>query len=159
MKDCFVAQTHASEYAGGAKEILETELKLVSSQWMQDWPLEVSDSSRVEEFCNFYDRTTDLLVKFDTMQLALFSYEDLVRLSNVNWTQINESLSEWFDLRLRRDFALHGNTIAYWAALDRESNDPELSSTDPEFVFPMSGQLRRIWDDSLIPIDIYWDSL
>ncbi|NJR32293.1 MAG: hypothetical protein HC778_04880 [Chamaesiphon sp. CSU_1_12] len=75
-------------------------------------------------------------------------------------TQLDETLSEWFDRTLRRDFALHGNTIAhYWAALDRESNDPELSLIDPEFVCPISGQLRRIWDDSLISIDIYWDAL
>lgn len=162
MKDCFIPQTHALEYAGGANDTIEAELKLGSSHWMQDWPLEVSDPDRVEEFCAFYDRTADLIIKFDTMQLALFSYDDYLRNSvfyDRKQTQLDKTLSKWFDLTLSRDFALHGNTIAYWAALDRESNDPELSLADPQFVFPISGQLRRIWDDSLIPIDIYWDAL
>jgi hypothetical protein len=161
MKDCSVPQTHMPEYAGGTSDILETELNLGSSQWMQDWPLEVSDRDRVEEFCAFYDRTVDCPVKFDAMQLALFSYDDYLRYSLFSarkQTQLDKTLSEWFDRTLRRDFALHGHTIAYWAILDRESNDPELSITDPQFVFAISGQLRRIWDDSLIPIDIHWDA-
>ncbi|WP_146138247.1 hypothetical protein [Chamaesiphon polymorphus] len=162
MKDCSVAETHASEYAGGARDILETELKLGSSQGMQDWPLEVSNRSRVEEFCNFYDRKIDSSVKFDIMQLALFSYDDYLRysiFSDRKPTQLDNTLSKWFDCTLRCDFALHGNTIAYWATLDRESNDPEFSLTDPQFVFAISGKLRRIWNDSQIPIDVYWDAL
>jgi hypothetical protein len=162
MKDCYVPQTHAPEYAGGARDILEAELKLGGNWGMQDWPLEVSDRSRVEEFCAFYDRAIDCPVKFDTMQLALFSYDDYLRyslFSDRKRTPFDKTLSEWFDLTLSRNFALHGNTIAYWATLDRESDDPELSLTDPQFVFAISGQLRRIWDDSLITIDIYWDVL
>ena len=162
MKDCAVPQTHALEYAGGAKDILEAELNLGSSPWMQDWPLEVSDSDRVEEFCAFYDRQIDYSIKFDTMQLALFSYDDYLRSSIFyarKWTQLDKTLAKWFERTLRCDFALHGNTIAYWATLDRGGADPELSITDPQFVFAISGQLRRIWEDSLIPIDIYWDAL
>jgi hypothetical protein len=95
------------------------------------------------------------------MQLALFSYDDYLRyslFSDRKRIQLDKTLSEWFDLTLSRNFALHGNTIAYWATLDRESNDPELSITDPQFVFAISGKLRRIWDNSLIPINIHWDA-
>jgi hypothetical protein len=159
MEDCSVPETHAMHYAGGNIDSLDAELKLGSSPWMQDWPLEVSDRHRVEEFCAFYDQTIDRFFKFDTMQLALFSYDDSVRYSLFSYgkrTQLDEKLSEWFDRTLRRDFSLHGNTIAhYWAELDRESDDPELSLTDPEFVCPISGQLRRIWEASLIPIDLH----
>ena len=163
MKDCAVPQTNALEYGGTYQDILEAELNLGSSPGMQDWPLEVSDPDRVEEFCAFYDRQIDYSIKFDTMQLALFSYDDYLRYSRFSdrkRTQLDRTLAEWFDRRLRSDFAFHGNTIAhYWAALEREIDDPELSVSDPEFVCAISGQLRRIWEDSLIPIDIYWDAL
>ncbi len=38
-----------------------------------------------------------------------------------------------------------------------EVSDPEFSLPDPEFVFRISGQLRQIWDRSLVPIEIYWN--
>jgi hypothetical protein len=161
MKDCRVPDTHVPRYARGANDILEAELKLGSASWMQDWPLEVSDHRRVEEFCAFYDRVIDPAVKFDTMQLALFSYDDGVRYSQYSEgqrTQLDETRAVWFDRTLRRDFALHGNTIADGARLDREHDDPEFSLTNPEFVTPISGQLRRIWEDSLIPINIHWQT-
>jgi hypothetical protein len=161
MKDCTIPDTQVPRYARGADNILEAELKLGSASWMQDWPLEVSDRRRVEEFCAFYDRAINPVVKFDTMQLALFSYDDGLRYSQYSEgqrTQLDEARATWFDRTLRRDFALHGNTIADWATLDRDREDPEFSLTDPEFVFAISGQLRRIWEDSLIPIDIHWQT-
>jgi hypothetical protein len=145
MIDCPVAHTHAPRYAGGAVDILEAKLGLGSESWMQDWPLEVSDPARVEEFCAFYDRESDALVRFDAMQLALFSYDE---------RDDNAPLSGWFERTLCRDFALHGNTVAYWAALERERDDPELTKPEPEFVFRISGLLRRVWESSLVPIDI-----
>jgi hypothetical protein len=148
MKDCPVSQTDAPRYAGGGRDILEAELKLASWPGMQDWPLEASDHSRVDDFCAFYDRKTDPVVKFDTMQLALCSYDAR--------PQLDTTHSEWFDRTLRRDFALHGHTVAYWAMLERASDDPEFGLSDPEFVFKISGLLRRIWEDSLMPIDLHW---
>jgi hypothetical protein len=151
MTDCPVAPTRALRYPGGAVAILEARLRLGSDPWMQDWPFEVSDPTRVEEFCAFYDQEGDPLVRFDTMQLALFSYDQRRRL--------DVALSGWFERTLRRDFALHGHTVAYWAALDREDDDPELALPEPEFVFRISGLLRRVWEDSLVPIDLDWRPL
>jgi hypothetical protein len=148
MTECPIPTTRAPLYAGGAVRILEARLGLGSESWMQDWPLEVCNPARVEEFCAFYDQESDPIVKFDTMQLALYSYDECRRL--------DEDLSSWFERTLRRDFALHGNTVAYWAALERENDDPELSLPEPEFVFRISGLLRRIWEDSLVAIDIDW---
>jgi hypothetical protein len=153
--NCAVPFTRAPLYAGEAQETLNAVFELMSNSGMQDWPLEVSDPDRLEEFCAFYDRDNRPLVKFDTMQLALYSYDARVR----STVAISEAVSEWFDRTLHRDFALHGNTVAYWARLERESDDPEFSLPDPEFVFGISGQLRRIWDRSLIPIEIHWNSI
>jgi hypothetical protein len=153
IKNCAVPFTRAPLYAGEAQATLNAEFDLMSNSGMQDWPLEVSDPDRLEEFCAFYDQDNHPLVKFDTMQLALYSYDARVR----STVAISEAVSEWFDRTLARDFALHGNTIAYWARLERESDDPEFSLPDPEFVFRISGQLRQIWDRSLVPIEIYWN--
>lgn len=155
IENCAVPFTRAPLYAGKAQENLDAEFELMSNSGMQDWPLGVSDPDRLEEFCAFYDQDNHLLVKFDTMQLALYSYDARVR----STVAISEAVSEWFDRTLHRDFALHGNTVAYWARLERESDDPEFRLPDPEFVFGISGQLRRIWDRSLIPIEIHWNSM
>ncbi len=153
MENCVVPFTSSPLYAGQAMKTLDAEFNLNSSSGMQDWPLEVSDPDRLEEFCAFYDQDIHPFVKFDTMQLALYSYDDRVR----STVTISADVSEWFDRTLQRDFALHGNTLAYWAALERESDDPEFNFPDPEFVFGISGQLRRIWERSLVPIEIHWN--
>lgn len=145
MTECPIPHTSAPQYPGKAEDVLESRLALGSAEWMQDWPLEVSDSSRIAEFCAFYDEVSDPLVRFDVMQLALFSYDELPE---------KHTWSEWFRTRLRRDFALHGHTIAYWATLDREADDPELRRSDPESVFTISGLLREIWEASLSPVDV-----
>lgn len=145
MKDCRIPHTSAPRYAGKARDVLESRFALGSAPWMQDWPLEVCDPARIEEFCAFYDEATDLLVRFDVMQLALFSYDEQPEKS---------TCSEWFKKTLRRDFAIHGHTVSYWAALDREADDPELHRTDPEFVFGISSLLREIWEASLVPVEV-----
>lgn len=151
MTDCLLPDTQAVQYAGRAFDRVDTEFNLGSQRWMQDWPIEVSDSRRVEEFCAFYDRETDPSVRFDTMQLALDSYND-----RAQW---DPGLSGWFDRTLRQDFALHGHTIIQWAALRYEKDHPELSSPEPEFVYKCSGMLRRIWEESLMPIDLQWQPI
>ncbi len=145
MKDCQIPRTSASEYAGKAQDVLESRFALGSAPWMQDWPLEVADPARVEEFCAFYDEATDPLVRFDVMQLALYSYDEQAEKS---------ASSEWFRKTLRRDFAIHGHTVAYWAALDREADDLELHRNDPEFAFGISGLLREVWETSLVRVEI-----
>lgn len=148
MTNCPMPFTAAPRYSGGAQDILRRDLGVGWENWMQDWPLEVSDRARLDEFCAFYDQSADPFVMFDVMRLALFSYDED--------RQLDEVHSGWFEQALRRDFALHGHTVAYWAALDRPSDDPELTHPDPEFVFTISGLLRRVWDAALIPIDLDW---
>jgi hypothetical protein len=79
------------------------------------------------------------------MQLALFSYAECA--DKPRW-------AGWFKTTLLRDFALHGHTVAYWASLDREADDPELRREDPELVFSISGWLRDIWEQSLFSVDV-----
>ena len=80
IKKCAVPFTRAPLHAGEAQATLNAEFELISNFGMQDWPLEVSDPDRLEEFCAFYDQNSHPLVKFDTMQLALYSYDCRVRI-------------------------------------------------------------------------------
>ena len=123
--------TGAPRYGGGASAVLEEALHLGSADWMQDWPLEVADRERVEEFRAYYDGAREPGVRFDVMQLLLFSYEHHPK---------TPALDAWFDQALRRDFALHGHTILYWACLD--------SNID---VFEFTSWMRQIWWQSLVP--------
>jgi hypothetical protein len=101
--------TAAPQYAGAARDFLETRLQLGSRDGMQDWPLEVSDSYRIAEFCDLYDEVTDPLVRFDLMELALYSLDAAAGVPG--W---RETLPwSWFEATLRRHLALHGHTIAY----------------------------------------------
>ena len=143
-------QTQAPQWAGAARHVVNARFGLESDSGMQDWPLEVSDPSRVAEFCAYYDELTDPLVRFDVMQLALFSRDSQLRRG------AGDTMAAWFERTLHRDFALHGHTVAYWAALDRPSDDPELQLADPEFVFAISARMRRAWDASIIAIDVEW---
>ena len=111
---------------------------------MQDWELEVCDPDRIAEYVAFYEEQSNPLVRFDTMAIALVAYDEAREPS---------AWSSWFNEALRRDFALHGHLVAYWAALEREADDPELERR--EHVFRISKPLREIWESSLVPIDLY----
>lgn len=147
MTECPLPETTASRYAGRAKQRLDAELALGSEPWMQDWPLEVSDPARLGEFCALYDASRDPDLRFDVMQLALYSLDALH--DRGRW-------SPWFIRTLGRDFALHGHTVAQWAALDREPEDAELRDIDPQQVYAISAMLRDVWDGALVPVPSTW---
>ena len=114
---------------------------------MQDWPCEVADPLRLREFCAYYDAVTEPALRFATMALVLHSYEYLD--DKTPWVA-------WVECTLRRDFAIHGHTFETWAALDADSDAPDLCSPSPERVFASSLQLRRIWDETLVPVAVTW---
>ncbi len=129
-------ETSATRWAGAARNVLERDLVLGSSDWMQDWPLEVSDARRIDEFLAYYDAATDDDVRFDTMALLLYCFDERAREAR------EPRLEAWFDHTLRRDFALHGQLVRYWSWLDRPVLDDENS-------WAISPQLRRIFWDGL----------
>lgn len=134
-------ETDAPRWAGAACEILEEALELGSQGWMQDWPLEVADPNRLEEFCGYYDNAADPAVRFDAMWLVLYSYEERLRQAPA------PDVERWLDRVLRRDFPLHGHTVRYWARLD-------LPRPGPGEAWPVTPQMRRIWQDCLVPVPL-----
>jgi hypothetical protein len=135
-------ETDAPRWAGASCEILEDTLRLGSQNWMQDWPLEVADPRRLEEFCGFYDHATDPAVRFDVMWLVLCSYEQRLHQGP------EPDVERWLDRVLRRDFPLHGHTVRYWARLDLAGRDHDDEGR------PLTPQMRRVWRDCLVPVPL-----
>lgn len=139
---CPIPETHAPTDTAGSSAI-EDCFGLVRESWMQDWPLEVADASRLDEFCEAYERLDDDASRFDVMQLALYAWNEHPR---------PDEHAAWFGRTLLRDFAIHAHTIAYWSDLDRGADDPEFASASPEYVFAISGRLRGVWEAALVPV-------
>ena len=135
-------ETKARRWAGLAREKLVRDLRLGWDAFMQDWPLQVADAARVEEFAAYYDQATDDDVRFDAMSLALYSFDERQQEAPT------PRLEAWFDDRLRRDFPLFGHPVRYWSCLQH----PELEPSDPEYSFAISVQMRRIYWDCLRPL-------
>ena len=144
-----LAETRAPRYRGSAKDIVTARLGLATEDWMQDWPLEVSDAGRIDEFIAFYDEVDDDAARFDIMSLVLYSCEERMGEAGSLGTA-----AAWLAATLRRNFALHAHTIRYWAILERAADDPELRAESSDYVFPISGLLRSVWDDALRPIEV-----
>ncbi|HPH66528.1 MAG TPA: hypothetical protein PLF40_12315 [Kofleriaceae bacterium] len=147
MKQCPVAVTRSERWVGAAaRATVAQACRVADEEWMQDWPCEVSDGKRLGEFCAYYDSLTDEALRFATITLILHSYDQCE--DQAQW-------SEWIDLTLRRDFAIHGHTFATWAALDADSTAFGTRETR-DLLFTSSLQLRRIWDEVRVPLAIAW---
>ena len=120
---------------------IESLLNLGSEDWMQDWPLEVSDASRLEEFCDLYEFGAEELdndTRLALMQLILYSLE-------IAGEELFAAMERRIERLLCRDFAFHIHTINYW----RMAEEPE--DADPEHVFPPTPLARRVWEACFRP--------
>ena len=83
---------------------------LPNERWMQDWEIQVADSSRIEEFLNAYESgelTED--ERFVLMQTIIESFEIL----ESDW----EDNSDWARALalVERDIEVHIDSVWYWA--------------------------------------------
>ena len=115
-------------YPSGKAIAFLTKVLSLSSNWLQDWPLEISDGKRVGEFCDFYERARlDENTRFALMELILFSLE--ICEEQERWEPRVESL-------LCQDFVLHLHRVNYWRCVD---------VSDPAEGFPITPMCRRVW--------------
>jgi hypothetical protein len=136
-----------------AAERLRNLLDILYEDWMQDWPLEISDSKRLAEFCDAYEaEELDTESRFALMQLILYSLDDLLRDRNRVGNETTEEgeiiVKQRVERLLRQDFVLHLHTLDYWCLHDEP--DPE-DENDPEYVFAVTPPLRRIWKECYKP--------
>jgi hypothetical protein len=143
-------------YPYAARERFGVLFGLRSDEWMQDWPLEVSDPSRLKEFVDGY-QTMELneVEKFALMELILFSLEESDQLDEwlYGWHSVgdNETLLRQIERLLCRDFLLHLHTVNYWRCADEPETDPDTGS-----IFQITPMMRRIWDKYYRPEYARW---
>lgn len=127
--------------SGPARERLEALLHLDSDKWMQDWPLEVSDPSRLSEFCDLYESDViDDDTRFPLMELILYSLEESEH--DIAEMDFPGTMVHWIAQLLRQNFPLHMHTVNYWRCPDEP---------DPENVLPITPLLRRVWEECFSP--------
>jgi hypothetical protein len=140
--DAALAPTRAPQFEGRARAVLDAALGLASADWMQDWPLEVADPSKIPAAIRLYETNHDEAVRFDAMSFVLHSSP----------TSHDPDLTlPWIERTLTRDFALHGHTVSYWAwwnALDHEDE----SERDGRAA--VSPSMRRVFAAATIPLRV-----
>ena len=80
-----VPQTTHHRWVGAAREQLDRDLNLQSDDRMQDWPLEVSNSRRLDDYCEYYDELKNDDAKLDCMSLCLFAWRGSNRVDLEPW--------------------------------------------------------------------------
>ena len=111
-------------------DALAERLKLRNDPDMQDWPWQVADSARIDEFmAAFEEFKNDPDVRYTLMDVLIQSFEELdVDLrSDQNW----QTLLTW----LERDFETHAYQVWYWSGFENEDLDD----------WRVSPFLRQLW--------------
>lgn len=114
-----------------AEEALARRLNLPWSKRMQDWALEVSDASRLDEFISIMQ--AEQLSKSECialMELILASADDAEsegHLKPSSWAQVKSEL-----LAQPEIFSGH---VEHWAMLDENAED----------VFQITAHMREVW--------------
>src|SRR4051812_17349024 len=91
-----------------------------NSPQMQDWPWEVADAERIDEFLDAYDSaglSDD--ERFTLMEIILQSFEDLGqgRGFDARWQRALDVLDPSIDL--------HAYSVWYWSDLENENGDEQ----------------------------------
>lgn len=104
----------------GTIERLTQELKLKGAdKYVQDWECEVVNVNQLPDYISFYSNNIlNLNEKSTLMRIILEAYNDYVSLGNYNET-FEKSIEEF----LKKDYAIHKDTIAYWLCEECDLDD------------------------------------
>jgi hypothetical protein len=99
-------------------EALARRFGLSNRPGMQDWPIEVADAERIDEFLSAYedDELTDD-DRFTLMEILLQSFEEFaaVRGFDQRWPRVLDALES--------NIELHAWSVWYWSGADNEAKD------------------------------------
>lgn len=98
--------------------------------WMQDWPLEITDEISIPDCLNEYRKLSDDDEKFVLMEAILYTLD--VEPNEIKFKKYCDEVTEL----LNRDFDLHEYTIFYWTRYEK----PELKVR-----FKITPMMREIW--------------
>jgi len=112
---------------------LAQELNLANEEWMQDWPIEVTNPYDIDRYLDHYRTLTDDDKKFVLMEgiIDATEYQTTDKLFIKNCEKVK--------LLLEKDFPIHAYTIYNWACFDIEDIDEWWKIT------PL---IRKIWQDN-----------
>ena len=100
-------------------------LNLPSEDWMQDWPIEVTDAKRLEEFVTGYSFETQAEHRSAIATLIISCLNDHLALEG--------PVSEGLLHQIADLLESHPELLGYWASWDAET---------PEEMFPVSPWIR-----------------
>ena len=103
-----------------AAQWLSHQFNLAWEGWEQDYPLEVADASRLEEFISVLEVQTLLPEQEKILvELILYSFDDWLHDQDVDhlaiWSRVKKRLKENWDL--------HEERIRYWALIDSPGHE------------------------------------
>lgn len=115
-----------------ARESLIARLGLPEpDEYCQDWEYLVADSSRIEEFLEYYERNhLNIEEKFALMVIIVASFDDSLSENDFRptiWSRIRKNLEE--------DIQIHTNIILYWS----------LEGETLEDCFAITGYMREVY--------------
>lgn len=112
---------------------LAQELNLPNEEWMQDWPIEVTNPSDIDRYLDHYKTLTDDDKKFVLMEgiIDAMEYQPTEALFIKKCDKVKSLLE--------KDFQIHAYTIYYWACFDIEN---------VEEWWKITPTMRKIWQDN-----------
>lgn len=107
-----------------------------NATWMQDWPVEVADARRVEEFLRLYQtEALDSEEKRALMALIVCSYDECDKGDEQSWSEIREILIA--------EAKLHAGLIVYWSCVAEAENGSWYFEPD-EHCFYITPRMRSV---------------
>jgi hypothetical protein len=95
---------------------LAQKIGVAHDDWMQDWPLEVADANRIEEFIDFYEAEESVDFRQLLAELITFSIEELFDHAPPSETVLRRAASV-----LRE----HDDILTYWSCEGAVSSDEQ----------------------------------
>ena len=102
-----------------------------NEEWMQDWPLEISEEVDIQKCLEGYDDLKED-EKFVLMEAMLYALDETV--DNKKFDQFSTEISEI----LKRDLELHEYTVYYWTMY----GSPEIIGD-----FNVTPMCRQVWKE------------
>ena len=92
--------------------------RVADEDWMQDWPLEVADAARLEEFLELLEAAEDDQSRSALMSLVLYS---------IDAASDDERARFWprVAVLLERTPSLFADEIIYWSCMDTPDDEPD----------------------------------
>ncbi|MBS9766826.1 MAG: hypothetical protein KGV44_04725 [Flavobacteriaceae bacterium] len=100
---------------------------------MQDWEYEVANSEHLQNYLDYYTKSTDDDVKFCLVEMALQALEE---------TEKEKRETYWKQLKtiIIKNIDIHEYTLHYWCSFDY--SDKELSEC-----WEITPMLRNLWNE------------